>query len=487
MNRLFTLFLFSATFGHAQTTINYYPIPDKNAFRTRALDLENGEFALLFDSYCYTPGAIVIDGCPRGYYLYRLDAAQDTIWTRHLKLGYPDLASIYWDQTAGTTKVFGGLSPVSGECNEEFIFSTSYSGFSWPTVHNLSASGAFLDSAKFTADNCFLEYRLARKLPGNRTLLGLQYFERSSQGPVTYAEARYYLLDDQDEIDQEFSYPGKYYFGTKWTEADSTNTLFIHFNLDNDQYELVKIDEQGNEIWTKAFEGSPVGPGYVYVKDIQILKNGDIAVQGTYIDNQLEKNILNRYDPDANLLWSKEFDNAVSYSALGELENGQLLYGESVLNGTSRDILLRVLGPNGDSVNGKWYPLSPGTDRVWSITGKTDGFYFAGEAFDGLDSIYGPARAFFAFDKIETTAVEEDYQLNRYGIFPNPATTFVQIRNFSTIPIENIYLFDAAGKKIRTFYDRFEDIDIADLAPGFYMLQVCDTAKNIFTQKLLKL
>lgn len=487
MNKYLAILVFSISLNHVQTqtTINYYSIPYKNVFRTRALELDKDGFILLFNSYCYTPGSLVIDGCPLGYYLYRLDGNQDTTWTRHIELSYPDLPSIYWNKTLGTTKVFGDLGPESGECNGEFIFSSALSGFYWPTVHNFDLSGTFLDSAKFTVDNCFLEYRLARKLPGNHTLLGFQYYERSSQGPVTYAEARYVLLNEKDKIEQEFSYPDKYYFATKWTEVDSTNTLFIHYNITSHLFELIKINEQGNEIWAKPYDGNPVKT----IKDIQILRNGDIAVQGSYSDNQFKKNILSRYNPDGNLLWSKEFINTVSFSALGEMENGQLLYGESMWHGTSRDIFLRALSPNGDSLSAKWYPLSPGTDQVWSIIGQADGFYFAGDAFEGLDSVYGPARAFLAFDKIETTATKEKDRSTGllYSIIPNPATTTVRIESSSTVPIQNAILFDIAGKEIKTLYNSLHHIDISDLPPGFYIIEINGATNNASIQKFLKL
>lgn len=486
MNRLFPLLLLLAGVCQAQTTIHFYTVPFKNAYNVQARDLGNDEFMLLFDTYCYTPGSVVIEGCPRGYYLYRLDAGHDTLWTRHLQLDYPDFRALLPDETQGKIKVFGALSPESGTCNDETIWATNFSGISRPTVHNFDLAGEYLDSAKFTVDDCFLEYRFARRLPGNRTLFGAQYFERGSQGPLGYAEARYFVLNAQDETEQSFVYPDKYYFNTKWTEVDDTTTLIVHYNVKSQQHEFVKIDQQGNELWAKPYQGPPV----VVIRNIQILKNGDIATLGVYYDNQVRKNLLNRYDPNANLLWSKEFNNSNATTALGELDNGQLIYGESMWNGaSSQDIMLRVLSPDGDSIHAKWYPLSPGIDQIGSILAKGNAFYFTGDAYSGLDSTFGPSRPFLAFEDAILTNTKE--QISDAGspftIVPNPAANTIQIRNLSTAQIEFIELYDRTGRKIRNITADFDRINISDLEKGLYLLQVCDAEKKSDILKFLKL
>lgn len=454
----------------AQVTTKFYPIPDRNVVGVGVQESENGELFLLLDTYCYTPGSIVIEGCPRGYRLYRLDASQDTIWTYPIK-HYPDLSGLIIDPQHNKVKIFGRTGTESGMCNGNYIWADAYSGLTWSTVHNLDFNGNYLDSARFSVGDCFLTYTLARPLPGNKTLLGTQYAERGSQGPVTYAETRYFILDSLDNVQQTFTYPNKYYVAAKYVQTDSLNTLLIFYNVSGNQYEFVKINDQGAELWSKPYLGDPM----IALNGIQQLNNGDIMLRAVYYDNQIKANVLNRYDANANLIWSKTFVGNYNPSAVGELANGNLLYGESLLNGTNPAILLRTLTAAGDSIAAKWYDVSPGGDNIRAIIPKGDSCYLFGDAFGGLDSIYGPSRAFLLYDNFLVSGVEQQpsQTQKQFVVSPNPTQGNIFIQNSKPDdPIKTVILFDCMGHNILTIHNNLERMDISSLHPGVYLMQI---------------
>lgn len=72
---------------------------------------------------------------------------------------------------------------------------------------------------------------------------------------------------------------------------------------------------------------------------------------------------------------------------------------------------------------------------------------------------------------------------DEFQVFPNPATTNVQIK--STSKIRNIRIFDTLGKLIVTQTQSTDDINVENLGKGVYIIEA-STEKGVVYTKLIK-
>ena len=102
-----------------------------------------------------------------------------------------------------------------------------------------------------------------------------------------------------------------------------------------------------------------------------------------------------------------------------------------------------------------------------------------------VDNIYWDDNAF------DTTLDNEDFEIeaNKIGIYPMPATNFVNV----TIPKFNEYtiiqIIDLAGNVVAaktSIANEISRFDISDVNPGFYMVKLFNTNKTTKVYKLIK-
>lgn len=117
---------------------------------------------------------------------------------------------------------------------------------------------------------------------------------------------------------------------------------------------------------------------------------------------------------------------------------------------------------NNDSFNGSWnnYPFFESGNIVVSDVN----------------------RGFFLIRKSGTLNAS-DFSQKDYSIFPNPATSYVQIKN-STKPIQSIELYTVLGQKVfsKQFGGKYElEINVEPFKSGLYILKI----NNSFSRKLI--
>jgi len=74
---------------------------------------------------------------------------------------------------------------------------------------------------------------------------------------------------------------------------------------------------------------------------------------------------------------------------------------------------------------------------------------------------------------------------SEYEIFPNPVNDILTIQNSSNIPFEKIVIADLAGKRIMEETSFQPQIDVSNLKPGMYFLQIAYKG-NYSTIKFIK-
>jgi hypothetical protein len=68
-------------------------------------------------------------------------------------------------------------------------------------------------------------------------------------------------------------------------------------------------------------------------------------------------------------------------------------------------------------------------------------------------------------------------------VYPNPTSDFITIENNDAEPFLSIELLDYAGKRIKSFNPSNTSVNLSDVAPGVYLLQMT-TAEGNFCEKI---
>ena len=152
---------------------------------------------------------------------------------------------------------------------------------------------------------------------------------------------------------------------------------------------LVRVDEQGNELWSKIIGGAQNDEIATTGK---IIPGSGFVIGGSSSNSGVKDILLVRLDLEGNEFWRKTYPNAFTQNHLYEVEyipdEGFVLAGsvccESGSYGIGRARLIRT-GLNGDEL---WSGGYDSTTAAIHIEIKPDGsFYFAGEDSDSKSRI----------------------------------------------------------------------------------------------------
>jgi hypothetical protein len=99
----------------------------------------------------------------------------------------------------------------------------------------------------------------------------------------------------------------------------------------------------------------------------------------------------------------------------------------------------------------------------------------------------GPVTTFDTLYTYNTTwpslNVVNHHSTPKFKIYPNPTSNFITIENNNTEQILSIELLDYPGKRIKSFNPNSTSINLNDLAPGIYLLQIT-TEKGNFCEQI---
>ncbi len=286
---------------------------------------------------------------------------------------------------------------------------------------------------------------------------------------------------------------------------------------------LVKTDQIGNMIWQKQFNGefsSDEG------SSICKLSDGNFAISGHVTDSLgIKGGYLAKIDNDGNILWSKKyngFTNGEEFKQVKELPNGDLVVcGTTKLNywATKRyGVVYRVNQIDGAEVWKRRCKFFNQTDSILayhslkSIGICADGgfimaggvctvtqdpnYYFVTNSFWVLktDCKGNPNQWSNQCLQIGIDELEDESSPTWFTLYPNPTT-----RNFSvqyTLPDNSknntISIYDALGKlmqivPISDFSNAAVEIDASGFAAGVYSIVLSSDQQILQTQKLVRM
>jgi len=108
------------------------------------------------------------------------------------------------------------------------------------------------------------------------------------------------------------------------------------------------------------------------------------------------------------------------------------------------------------------------------------GFEVTNVTFDEhYDIVKGPTT----LETILNVVAHDD--VDTFNMYPNPAKTFLHIKNTGHAPVQSVAIFSPDGQLIFKRKSGFDHIDINNLSKGIYLLQI-QTGTNTFTKKLIK-
>lgn len=170
------------------------------------------------------------------------------------------------------------------------------------------------------------------------------------------------------------------------------------------------------------------------------------------------------------------FEVVFPYSGLDL--SGQTDNGITVMINASRANVFWILGE---------------TPTLGSMPAGETGFGFATRCGssgtnNGCARNFGIANNFAMTIDANLTLSSEDFNQNNssgFAIYPNPATSILNITNYNSSVIKNIFITDLNGRKVKTQNDSFTEINVYDLNAGVYFVTI-EAAEGKTTKKFIK-
>ena len=270
---------------------------------------------------------------------------------------------------------------------------------------------------------------------------------------------------------------------------------------------VVKLNQQGDTIWTKQFGGLECGGTF----DINTTQDGGFIGCGAKCVDGNQKASAYKLDSLGNVLWYNTYARGsgsgeyYSFSAIHELPNGNFMaagvdldYTQPVPAGSPR-IRMMEFNTLGDSIWSKQYPYSTGVDDDYMFDMKLTsdgGFIICGYVIHAQ-----PTKNDALVIKIDSNrcdnipcqlTIGEEEQETAFGdleviIYPNPTTGIltIELKN-ETTGFLKIEIYNLLGEKVYNKLVTQNSININHLDNGVYFLLLKDkNNKHLVTQKLM--
>lgn len=243
-----------------------------------------------------------------------------------------------------------------------------------------------------------------------------------------------------------------------------------------------KYSLDGEIIWSKTFHYN--GVGEIFFKEF-IETNGGYVLTGTVYDADLGRYIvlLMKIDDNGNEIWRKEFINDQI------LEKGcsivETLDGCFVIACNGSTPALLKTSNVGETIWSKSF-TSYDEAIVSSLKYTEDfGFIMVGSAYENIEN--GDVDIFVAKLDSEGGLIIEELHQKELNVFPNPVNRLLSIE--SEIEFEEVKILNSIGQIVATwhYYEKIKatNLDINKLIPGVYYLRI-KSDKIIISKKIIK-
>ena len=282
-------------------------------------------------------------------------------------------------------------------------------------------------------------------------------------------------------------------------------------NNDNFLGQVVELSGDGNTIAITDFNYEQIASKLGKVK-IYSFTNNLWSTKGSAIYNELTDNNL------ANSIALDHTGEELVLGIPGNDDNGTdsgkvqyLIFQNNDWSQVGNDILGTTNSNLGYSVNHSDDIITMSSIHFNSI-GKVDIYETNGMSIDFLTTISGAStQSFYGFssslssNKILTLSTRSDNDLGQvetydldgllsthsltvpeFKIYPNPASTTLNLKVNNHTEIESISILSLQGKRIKKYTDRLTHIDVSFLSNGIYFIEITSGHKNYMTKFVKK-
>ncbi len=225
-----------------------------------------------------------------------------------------------------------------------------------------------------------------------------------------------------------------------------------------------------------------VGRGYT----VALKSNGTLWAWGKNDYGQLgDGTIVDKYVPTpiaSTLNWQELTHTATNFNFGIKLDGTLWAWGYGELGDGTNNYSNT---PIQIGIANNWYSVSVKFNHTLAI--QTDGTLWAwGDNFYGQLGI-GSNEANLIPTQVSCNNLKNpSYNLVRQNvIYPNPTNQLLNVQNINSQPIEGITIADTTGKIVINQSGNLPQINVQDLQPGIYFIQIQSQGKTI-TQKFIK-
>ena len=131
------------------------------------------------------------------------------------------------------------------------------------------------------------------------------------------------------------------------------------------------------------------------------------------------------------------------------------------------------------------FNTSDANDYTFNYANSSIDFAYAKMSSASFNLAYhGGSNRGYVIDAAFTTLGIEDFERNKIAFYPNPASNFFNIQSNEEIKL--VQIFDTSGKKVASFKNQKENLDISNLKTGIYFTEILNVENERFTEKIIK-
>ena len=504
------LFLYNDTYAQINVYERMYGTTGNDNIAS-ILPADSGQF--------YLVGNVEFPQNDGGYdvYIIKCDSLGDTLWTR--AYGLAD-----WDFVSGADLTSDGGVVVSGESDltggnqfDPFLMKIDRNGnLLWSNSYG-STGGEEGGKVILTSDNGFIQ--AAGTGSSGAGFFDFLITKTDSTGAVQWSYT-YGTSASENAIDVLETGNGEYmvlgvvgnevalirlsstgsliwdksYLGlgsvnpTQLMETSDGNFLITGDIVDSwrDLF-AIKVDNSGDTLWTKSFGGTNAND---YGGAVLEPYPNHYLFTGTRYAGMPDDGYMIMTNQDSDTLWTNSFYDGIRVAAT--INNNEILLGGSSWGGGGwggLDIYLakpNLLGYTGCNIS----PISVAIINhafIVSSHGYTQGPGFMDTSL-GFTEKNVPSETNLLCSETDTTIVIQDTSTNQdqfiklsidYSIFPNPASTHINITNTP----DKVSVYNIVGSRYEVTFINQKQIDISSLPSGTYIIDVDGLRKKLIVYR----
>ena len=407
------------------------------------------------DEYCYqvqqtSDGGFILVGSTSSLgttempdvYVIRTDSNGDTIWTKTYGGDSTDIGYSIQQTSDGGFIITGSTNSFGDSNDDVYLVRIDSIG---DTLWTRTYGGAKMDkgsSVQETSDEGFI-------ITGETLSFGVYQFtlyliKTNSNGDTLWTKMYGEYITRGNSIDVMSN-----------GDCIITGMTLPTGSSYSDVY-LIRIDSNGDTLWTKSFGGTDTDEGY----SVQQTNDGGFIIAGQVESIDI---YLIRTDINGNQLWAKVFGgdgSDLAYSAQQTSDGGFIVAGHLYRsNRINLDVYLIRTDSNGDTL---WTKTFDNSDWDVGYSGQQTsdgGFIIAGYTMAGVPL----SRDFYLIrlDK-DSTGIQDEIPFN----FLNPNDFIVSYNNNNLISIRytiqysssvNLSMYNISGQLVKTLFNEYKN------------------------------